>query len=957
MSEFQKESLTLEETNKLRISLGLKPLTEDAPSESKPPADDDGSKPVRQVDEDAEIERRHVEQLERNRREKEERETRERIAKAQNRRELARKLQGPTLADPEPADAASGGSSSHDTLRWLKQAKKRAKENAAKRAKELEEQEAQAQAEYGEADLAGLKVAHSIEDFGDGDEHILTLRDSKVLDDAEDELMDYNLEQAERDRINQERKRARKGYTGLDDEEFGDETVGRKRGVLSKYDADIAEDDGLTRIDAGGFRLGAGAAAQPNRKEQARKELEQEAAAANKRLLSLDYAKNQEVSDYLQEGDVGFKKPKTKKRKKAARVKLDLDDADEAQPSTSASTSADVAMQDGEPEEPAIRVRKPRARETDNFVDDDELQASLAKARRQKAKRTFTKMTPEMIAKNLAAQRAAEEAERAASGSPYPGEASTGADATVKQEEEGGSGLTFDNTSEFVRAIGHRQAAEQEEEENRRRRRLAAAAAATSAIATSATDGTVKRESASAEPEAAQHGAAASPPCAASVDGIRVKKEEDDDDGNVEFADPEEEYEAARMAAEGILEPGADTEGGELGGIVPSVEPTNTMGVAGTLALLRNQGMLPTVSAEEKARERQQREYDRWLAQRRAEEQLRELERKMSKAQGSAKDQATREYENRKRELDEARSAADRFRDYKPDVEIAYHDEFGRTLNAREAWKQLSHVFHGKKPGAKKQEKRLKRIEDEKKRERMAAGDTPTGMLEAFQKRAERTGQAHMVLSVGSRGGAPSDAELLGPNLLSANLLGGTGDGGAGGKGGGNKGKRREGSATAMGLGDGSRATSATVLDDASERGSESVLSSSAAAFGAAGGGAGAGVHGEAFGGSTPAGTRKGWTAVGARSVAPSGTGVGKGTDATATTTTTTTRFSGVDGTRSGPGTGAGARGTGNDGVPFRLQLGATANGSGDISGGGNSSGGGSTLKRKTQHDVAGGLS
>lgn len=64
-----------------------------------------------------------------------------------------------------------------------------------------------------------------------------------------------------------------------------------------------------------------------------------------------------------------------------------------------------------------------------------------------------------------------------------------------------------------------------------------------------------------------------------------------------------------------------------------------------------------------------------------------------------------------------------------------------------EAWKALSHRFHGKAPGHKKQELRLRRIEEERKREKMSAGDTPGGMNAAFQERAERMGSAHMVLS------------------------------------------------------------------------------------------------------------------------------------------------------------------------------------------------------------------
>jgi U4/U6.U5 tri-snRNP-associated protein 1 len=41
---------------------------------------------------------------------------------------------------------------------------------------------------------------------------------------------------------------------------------------------------------------------------------------------------------------------------------------------------------------------------------------------------------------------------------------------------------------------------------------------------------------------------------------------------------------------------------------------------------------------------------------------------------------------------------------------------FPDNLNQKEAFKELSHQFHGKGSGKQKQEKRLKKLEDEKKR-------------------------------------------------------------------------------------------------------------------------------------------------------------------------------------------------------------------------------------------------
>ena len=44
----------------------------------------------------------------------------------------------------------------------------------------------------------------------------------------------------------------------------------------------------------------------------------------------------------------------------------------------------------------------------------------------------------------------------------------------------------------------------------------------------------------------------------------------------------------------------------------------------------------------------------------------------------------------------EARTQLDMFNSYKPDVNIVYYDEYGRSLTPKEAWKALSHKFHGK---------------------------------------------------------------------------------------------------------------------------------------------------------------------------------------------------------------------------------------------------------------------
>ncbi|MCO5549611.1 hypothetical protein L7F22_003084 [Adiantum nelumboides] len=621
------------------------------------------------------------------------------------------------------ADANSSSSNKN----WLKAQRKKAVANEARRRQEEEEAEAAASAaarvKYDSEDLRGLRVGHDMEEFDleeGGEGKVLTLRDSKILDNDDDELMDSTLYQKERDRINEERKKGVKQYTSLDDDDFEAGNVGRPRGVLSKYDADVEDLDGPLPKDAdAGFRLGGEARTRKDRDDAKKKDSER---ALNRTLLNLDYTKNEEVSDYLQEGDVGFKKPKTKKKKReTARIRLDEDDEDRSANNNEGANDVKMNGQ-GNSAGPSDPTSQQRQRNTEiDLIDDDDLALSLAKARRKQAKKTFQKITPEMIAKNLAEQKAAEEAEENAASNAVP------MSMDIKAEvNDSDTGLTFDETSNFVHNL---QAARDASPEARGRK--------------SSTPQIKKEESAEPERE---------------INGTDASTMLVEDQNNVQTAVKDEYEEDVDMDIK--------QEAPALPTTVEEIEPLVSGGLGSTLSLLRNQGLISEMTPEQRDREKQQKEYDAWMATRRAEDRAREAELAASKAQGSAKDQATREYENRKRELDEARKVQERFKDYKPDFEIKYHDEFGRTLNNHEAWKRLSHIFHGKAPGKKKQEQRLERIELERKREKMLAGDTPTGMTKAFAERAEKSGQAHMILGVGAKNNAPQDAGLLGPNTV-----------------------------------------------------------------------------------------------------------------------------------------------------------------------------------------------
>lgn len=291
-------------------------------------------------------------------------------------------------------------------------------------------------------------------------------------------------------------------------------------------------------------------------------------------------------------------------------------------------------------------------------------------------------------------------------------------------ETETGGGLVFDDTSEFVRTVGLHpiNPVKKEPKEEKVPPR------ATSRQRSESRDASMQPEDEPMEELEAGE--------------VSVKDEEDDEAilNNIEMIFKQADEEAVKQEEQDLL--------AEVGGT--AAEATFSSGMASTLNILRHQGILAPAAGDQRDREAVQLHRDLWLAEQRRRVAQRELDR--LQARGSNKDQAQREYENRLREQQDSREQLEAFKHYKPDVKIEYHDEFGRTLTPKEAWKLLSHKFHGKGSGKMKTEKRLKKIAEEKKQLAMTSGDTPLSMNKAFQMRQEKTGQAHFVLSVGNRG-------------------------------------------------------------------------------------------------------------------------------------------------------------------------------------------------------------
>ncbi|CAB0033139.1 unnamed protein product [Trichogramma brassicae] len=84
---------------------------------------------------------------------------------------------------------------------------------------------------------------------------------------------------------------------------------------------------------------------------------------------------------------------------------------------------------------------------------------------------------------------------------------------------------------------------------------------------------------------------------------------------------------------------------------------------------------------------------------------------------------------------------------FKPNVKLEYIDDNGHLLNAKEAFRYLSHKFHGKGPGKNKVEKRMKKNEQESLLKRMSSTDTPLGTLNLLQAKQKETQLPFIVLS------------------------------------------------------------------------------------------------------------------------------------------------------------------------------------------------------------------
>lgn len=662
-------SLSIEETNKLRAKLGLKPLEL---NENKKELGTKEEPILAEVINPVTIQQQ--------------KEMREKLAALKEKRIQNQKLgKVKTMAEDDWLD---------DTCAWVEKSRKleKEKEMAEKRAKLLEEMDQEfgvsslveeefAQSKnnaYTSRELKGLKVQHKVDSFTEGQTVILTLEDKGVLDEQEDVLVNVGLVDKEKAEKNVELRKKKPDYNPYDDEESVDDMVSfKQQSVLSKYDEEI---DGEKKKS---FRLSTGGVAHGERE----KELQAMRATLQSQAQSLEMPSLAIASEYYTPQEmVGFKK--TKRRVKKIRKKDRLTVADELHDDTrscdfGSRTRGRGRKQDAEGGDevkeqsdnlpsvvPLLLSDDVRTAEMDISDDEDfgtpepavleedeaeqELQKQLEKQRKLKQKQLL-KDSGEKVAEQIKMISKNEK----------------------NNDSEKKNNIVFNATSEFCRTLGD--------------------------IPTYGLSGNREDQE----------------------DIMDFEEQKEKDDGGNSDSDMDENV---GWSTVNLDEEQKNTDFTTASATILDEEPIVNSGLAAALLLCKNKGLLDT----------QMQKVARVKATKGALPNVNYcIEDKMG-------------FDDKYSRREEYRGFTQDFKEkdsYKPDVKIEYVDESGRKLTPKEAFRQLSHRFHGKGSGKMKTEKRMKKLEEEALLKKMSSSDTPLGTVALLQEKQKSQKTPYIVLS------------------------------------------------------------------------------------------------------------------------------------------------------------------------------------------------------------------
>ncbi|XP_053575970.1 U4/U6.U5 tri-snRNP-associated protein 1 [Bombina bombina] len=659
-------SLSIEETNKLRAKLGLKPL------ELNTLKTESGSKedPVAAAVINPLVLRQQQE-------------LREKLAAAKEKRLLNQKLgKIKSLGDDELW--------LDDTAAWIERSRKlqAEKDMAEKRAKLLAEMDEEfgvsnlvneefgQKKQYSSRDLQGLTVEHKIESFTEGQTVILTLKDKGVLDeDARDFLINVNMLDREKAEKNVELRKKKPDYKPYAEEEnVEDMAVLRHKSVLSKYDEEIdGEKKKSFRLESGGNADGSW-----------ERELQRIKETLHNQAQTLDLPEMKLASEYYtSEEMVSFKKTKRRvkkirKKEKSGRtdllrIKPDIRESDFGSRSRGRGRRRVVDSDEEQSVElPQVIVQSDDVRvesmdisdKEDNddsaIVEEDELetelQKQLEKSRRLKLIQQQKDSSEKVVSmiKTLDSQKSQDD----------------------DDDDKKGS-IVFNATSEFCRTLGE--------------------------IPTYGLAGNREDQE----------------------DMMDFEKEDEESEKGDEESDGEEKLGWSMV---NLDEEKNHQDYTASSTTILDEEPIVNRGLAAALHLCQNKGLLST-TVQKVAR-------------------VKAPNKELPSAIYCIEDKMAIDDKYSRRE--EYRGFTQDFKEkdgYKPDVKIEYVDETGRKLCPKEAFRQLSHRFHGKGSGKMKTERRMKKLDEEALLKKMSSSDTPLGTVALLQEKQKAQKTPYIVLS------------------------------------------------------------------------------------------------------------------------------------------------------------------------------------------------------------------
>eukprot|EP01119_Soliformovum_irregulare_P001288 TRINITY_DN11011_c0_g1_i1.p1 TRINITY_DN11011_c0_g1~~TRINITY_DN11011_c0_g1_i1.p1 ORF type:complete len:769 (-),score=320.14 TRINITY_DN11011_c0_g1_i1:6-2312(-) len=630
-------SLSVEATNALRISLGLKPLHVPDPKEAE------------------EKEQARLKAIEERQKAEKSAAIKQKLVDMKSDRQHQTFVGSKSIAEEIDDEDASAWLSKAKTIQSDEMEKE--KQKAARRRREMEELEAQ----YTSSDLTGLKISHAMSEFENGGPVILTLADTSILNqdgginEDDDELENVNIAEKQRRAKAEKEAKAPKKY---DDQFDGD-----KKPMLHHYD----KQDDTKKLyigETGNVTQHA---------EEVKKKL---AILEDADQMSLD-AEKKIASEYFTKAEMAqFKKPSKKKRK--TRNQSTLDEISQEVENASAASSDHGSRFDGGAKlkrdvekEIATQTKKSKgyqaaltrgAAETKILFDDKDDGDLLGTDRRDlSAKRKMEmQMQNDRLEEKIRQRKAKEE--------------------KLDLTNIGGdAGLMFTPTTEFIRLVQPVSMEEIMEKPLRKKR-----------------DALDAKIEAQVEADADEYERSMRSQAKKERVNKPIIKEEND-------MDIDDDKPPALAPIKSEINPDASDDG-ESDHTLEKVmeEPAVATGIYATLAFLREKGSQET---------------------------------KLETMSGRKNDL----------QVDYALAA----HDPAPGIRLDYIDEFGRQMTPKEAFRALSHKFHGKMPGKNKQDKRLKAHLEQQRMLKMSNTDTPLGTAKILRQETERTQLPYVVLSGG----------------------------------------------------------------------------------------------------------------------------------------------------------------------------------------------------------------